>query len=367
MQAMIVPDKAFAKLLARWCVQSEESFGQSGGRTKLDNDATNKLPIASLRPYRSKDLFNSFTRAWEKQPGFETAKPLLAWVSTALASKYGDAWKLFDEPMRNWYRVGLMDAEWLLPAAKRLLAMKQPIVIYGRDGLPLYRMLAGVQHVYYAEGVSRHLITEPDRPKLAAYLATIMHDISPTMVVHVDTGFAGSVPTAGLASLGLKPTPTNVRMLSSSRNEWSMGYERERVNRLEYRPKLFFRPTNWRETAKEEYEHVPGLPHFVPDLRITGDVPNVAAYLIGVMTGSSGFRASIPPSQLSPMWDEEGPVYQGKWSNRPKAAVKPVADGFRATGRREMRQKRVKTASNMTTTSSTAFYNLPKYSTDLKD
>lgn len=374
MQSMNVPDQAFAKLLARWCIQSEEQFGQSGGKSSSygDKDADNKLPVASMRPYRSKDLFNSFTRGWEKQPGFETAKPLLAWVSTALASKYGDAWKLFDEPMRNWYRVGLMDAEWLLPAAKALLALQQPLLIYGRDGLPLYRMLAGVKHVYYAEGVSRHLITEPDRPKLAQYLAAIVSGISPTaMMVHVDTGFAGSVPTAGLASLGLKATPNNIRMLSSSRAEWSMGYDRDRVCRLEYRPKLFFRPTGWRETSPEEYEHVPGLPQFIPDMRITGDAPNVSAYLIGVMVGSSGFRATIPRKQMDALWEQQALSYQGQWSERPRAK-QPVSanNGFRVTGRKALRQKRVKGSLSQKTVvagSVSSLYPFGKYTVTSKD
>lgn len=361
MQAMNVPDKAFAKLLARWCIQSEEKFGQSGGRTNwtCDKDANNHLPIASLRPYRIRDLFNSFPKAWEKQPGFETAKPMLQWVCTALASKYGDAWKLFDASMRNWYRVGLMDAEWLLPAAKKLLEMKQPLVIYGRDGLPLYRMLAGVKHVYYAEGVSRNLINSADYPKLGAYLGSIMHGVSPTMAVHVDTGFAGSVPKAGLAALGLKPTPNNIRMLSSSRDEWSMGYDRDRVNRMEFRPKLFFRPVDWRETTKEEYEHVPGLPAFIPDMRITGDAPNVSAYLIGVITGSSGFRASIQRSLMSPLWDEEGVVYQGQWSDRPKAVPKTL--GWKAAGRKQGAKKRAIDMSGTTSTTAASNFNLYPY------
>lgn len=358
---MNVPDQPFADLLARWVFQSEHKSGTSGGRTKFDEELHQRTRVvADFRPFRQpRQLFSDFTHELAKQPYFKYAEPLFARLLTAAAMRHGKGLSPYTNAITSFYRLGLLDAERFIKAARKLAAMNRPCLLFGRDCLALYRACYGlVKHVAYAEGLSRNLVNLYDSGSHLYYgedptqdlkvthtknylMEIIKYTLPPKTVgetkfnlVLVDTGFSGSIPKAafralmGTAAVG-GPGKDDVRMLTSRAEnypEWDLGLSRDHTVKAEYRPKVFFRASTWLEVSKAataadsffdppkrmfarygqkeddrigKYTCTEAPPitksAFIPKLFVTGDAINTAAYTIGIMAATAKERYDSDP------------------------------------------------------------------------
>lgn len=284
MKEMHVNDIRFAEMMARWCYQSDLGSGRSGGRTS-DDPQWNSVPgeVASMKPFRANKWFSRFKNDWKKQKHFGYAKPLLSRVYTAMAAKHGKDFLGFTKSMHYWYFQGLADAKWMKPYLEKLLDMNRTLILYGRDCMAPFRAMYGVQGIYYIEGMSRPVSAFPAE-QVKKYIESIVPKYLLEDALHVDTGFAGSIPKRIISVLNpmhweySKPNvDDNAILFSSQGNVKGLRATRERVLQIEYRPKFFFRPTEWTTDGK-------------PRLHVSGDAHNAAAYTIGVMAGTQERR-----------------------------------------------------------------------------
>lgn len=313
MLEMNVGDREFARLLARWVFQSEYITGKSGGRTHFDSEyrkAPKDPQAASFIPFPEQPWFSSFTKEWEKQDHFKYAKPLLAILFTAMSAKYGKGWAVYANAAKSWYRLGVDTAAFYDSAIEKLVAMDKPLILYGRDCLPLYRGLIGrVSKLAYAEGMSRPIVrpgaysSGQSQEQVRTFLLDLMasqfggqfgtkSSEAVKQVVHVDTGFSGTIPReCHLAVAGVGPGADNVRMLTSEGGnfpQWNLGLLRLKTTKFEYVPKMFYRPTQWveRDVASTPLTKTAK----VPKLLVSGDAINAAALIVGVMAATAKKR-----------------------------------------------------------------------------
>lgn len=373
MLEMNVPDMEFAHLLARWCLQFDDKTRHSGGSTNFDLSFTGssaEVIQASFQPFKPPHrLFSDFTSEWSSQPYFRHARPLLSVVFTALSMRFKTPLSKKLRGMRNWYHIGIKDAEHLSQAADKLVSLNRPIVMFGRDCLSLYRVCYGtLDKLAYVEGLSRPLVRwegEYNREANKAVITAISEYVQEVCqrVMHVngrdavlvDTGFRGSIPKAVFSALRLQefarandtlylssftPGADDVRMLTSegfNPPSWNLGLVREKTVKTEYRPKVFLRAERWVRVDASDYEVLTKyvsngeilerirkldpskatsfydsgksrardlalgnlkeknpLPKTkvakIPNLVLSGDVPNAACYLIGVMAATAERR-----------------------------------------------------------------------------
>ncbi len=306
---MNVPNVEFAELMSRWVMQSDYVHGKSGGPTNCDLDSPDDAPMVSMEPFKVKHPFRKFSRGWQKQPYFESAKPMLSRLFSAFAAKYGHGWQEWIPAAKLWYRFGIEEAKFLVDPVKKLVDLNKPLIMYGRDCLALYRMIHNRCDVFYVEGMSRAVAlgsgwiswNSPERLSDGVRFAKVRDLITSVVplkvlkhAIHVDTGFRGSIPVVAIRALeeltGSKELPRFVdigynsnlpiRMLSSDSLRHSLGCDRKSVVKSEYRPKLFFRPTSWRKGADFDY----------PDLRVSGDAAYAACFVTGVMAYASATK-----------------------------------------------------------------------------
>ncbi len=296
MREFMVEDKLFASLLARWVWQSVLSTGKSGGAAHTRSDANSEVShLISFNPYTSKTPYSRFPVGWRKLSYFKYAHSNMGLLMTVLAAKYGKDFKSKLRALKIWYITGTIDAEEvLIPAAKILLKFDSPIILYGRDCLPLYRTLQGIRkNIYYAEGVSRlainnserHSYTRQDRKSyLLEYLENLVPDRNlRKLLLHVDTGFNGTVPNACIKVLGHTEGLRNIKMLSSHYTRLSLGFKHDDIIKMEYRPKMFFRAVKW----TNKYLHTD---LYMPEMRVSGDAAYAAVHLIGVMAAAKAYK-----------------------------------------------------------------------------
>lgn len=273
MQLMHVGDEDFSKLLGRWIMQSEFSYGKSGGRSNVDTDSVHKqaCPQASFEPFKSKTWFSKFPKSWMKQEAFNHAEPNLAVIFTAMAQKYGKDWPVYGNSAQNWYRIAQDDMRKMRPHIEKLIKMlRSPAyinkipVLYGRDCIHLFRLLRSVKdlpQLAYVEGVSRHTAGSESSAGWADPIKnkSVLRDFlvkniaggqfQNHQLLHIDTGFSGTIPKACIRALDGEfvhaKHSNQIMMLSSSTEQWNLGMPRNFVIKFETRPKIFFRPCRW--------------------------------------------------------------------------------------------------------------------------
>src|SRR5690606_10568617 len=185
--------------------------------------------------------------------------------------------------LRYWYMAGRNAAKVVFPGMQSyLLVANKTTIMYGRDCMPVYRALRAHLSLIYAEGLSRAALSTS-----SVYVQSYFDSFNQltgcsvkcpadwSSFHHFDTGFQGTVPTTALGKLTVscscsecdnarkKVEPPyysskssldihrkdGVTVLmsceASNKKVLDLQCDRDSILKLEYRPKFFFRATDW--------------------------------------------------------------------------------------------------------------------------